>query len=157
MGELLGGALVWFYFAGGGQQRADTAAAHIAETTARYTQSETPLSDVMADIRASLPSWNVDAIKDELARTGKVARRKANVLGDVVSDTAITTRVKAKLVRDSELSGWSISVHTTDGVVSLSGKVVSAEQVIRAMQLAMATEGVVEVVSSLQIVNDDRR
>jgi osmotically-inducible protein OsmY len=42
-------------------------------------------------------------------------------------------------------------VSTTDGVVTLSGKVDSAQLVSRAMLLALETGGVRQVISTLQI------
>jgi hypothetical protein len=151
VGELLGAGIVWFYFAGGGRQRADVAAQHIAQTAHRYQASDTPITDVMTDITGALPSWDTEAIQEELARTGQVIRRKTDVLAHVMNDATITARIKASLARDPDLSAWNISVNTTDRVVTLSGVVASPEQNIKAMQLAMATEGVVDVVSSLKI------
>lgn len=151
VGELIGAGIMWFYFAGGGRQQADVAAQHIAVTTHRYRASDTPVTDVMTDIAGALPSWDTEAIQEELARTGQVVRRKADVLAHVMNDATITTRIKAGLARDPELSAWNISVNTTDHVVTLSGVVASPGQNIKAMQLAMATEGVVDVVSSLKV------
>jgi hypothetical protein len=148
---MIGAGLMWYFYAGGGRQRADVTAQHIADSAAHYRSSDDPMGDVLADIRGALPSWDLDAIKAELASTGRVVRRKAEVLKHSLSDATITARVKARLARDPDLSAWNISVNTTDGVVTLSGKVSSAEQIVKAMQLTMATEGVVEAISSLQI------
>lgn len=93
--------------------------------------------------------------KDELARTGRVVRQKAHEAGraiaDATADARITTAIKAKLVGSRDLSALSISVNTTDGVVTLSGAVPSLDAVSQAMLLAMETDGVREVVSTLQI------
>ena len=50
-----------------------------------------------------------------------------------------------------ELSALSISVNTTEGIVTLSGTVSSAEDISKAMLLAMETDGVREVISTLQV------
>ena len=99
--------------------------------------------------------FSTDKIKDELARTGQVVRRKAetvgNAIADATADARITTTIKAKLVADPDLSALSISVSTTAGRVTLSGSVSSPEKIAKAMQLAMGVDGVQEVVSTLQV------
>jgi len=55
------------------------------------------------------------------------------------------------MLADRELSALSISVNTTEGVVTLSGTVSSSENVSKAMLLAMETDGVREVISTLQV------
>ena len=94
-------------------------------------------------------------IKEELERTGQVVRKKAEAVGaaiaDATADTRITTIIKAKLVKDPDLSAIEISVSTTAGVVTLSGSVASPEYVSRAMKLALETDGVSEVISTLQV------
>ena len=93
--------------------------------------------------------------KDELARTGKIVRRKAReagqALADATADARITGSIKAKLLGDRELSVLSISVNTTEGVVTLSGTVPTPEAISKAMLLAMETDGVQEVISTLQV------
>lgn len=94
-------------------------------------------------------------IKEELARSGHVVRQKAEAAGqalsDATSDTRITTAIKAKLVTSRDLPSLSISVNTTAGVVTLSGFVPSADDIGKAMVLAMETEGVRQVISTLQV------
>ena len=64
-------------------------------------------------------------IKDEMSHLGAVIRRKTTAAGhaiaDAASDTKITTTIKGKLVADPNLSALSISVSTTDGLVTMSG------------------------------------
>ena len=94
-------------------------------------------------------------IKDELARTGEVIRRKAHEteksIADATADARTTASIKAKLLQDHDLSAFSISVNTTAGVVTLSGTVPSTEAISKAMLLAMDTDGVREVISTLQV------
>jgi hypothetical protein len=98
---------------------------------------------------------STDKIKDELARTGEVIRRKAENAGSDIADAAkdakITTVIKAKLVASPDLSALSISVSTTEGRVTLSGTVSSPEKIGEAIKLAMGVDGVQEVVSTLQV------
>ncbi|MBM3835625.1 MAG: BON domain-containing protein [Verrucomicrobia bacterium] len=100
-------------------------------------------------------SLRTDDIKEELTRSGKVVRQKAKELGAAVAgataDGRITAAIKAKLVADPDLSALSVSVDTTNGIVTLSGTVSSYENIGKAMTLALETEGVREVVSTLQV------
>ena len=85
-------------------------------------------------------------IKEELERTGKVVRKKAEgvgtVIADATADARITGTIKAKLVKNPNLSALRISVNTTDGVVTLSGSVSSPDEISQALKLALDTEGV---------------
>lgn len=94
-------------------------------------------------------------IQKELAEKGRVVRRKARDIGEAATSAALdaraTAEIKAKLAADPNLSAFSISVSTTAGRVTLSGTVSSYELIGRAMTLALKTDGVREVVSTLQV------
>lgn len=60
-------------------------------------------------------------------------------------DTWITTKVKAQLLADSDVSGLDISVETVNGVVKLSGDVETQAEADRAVAVAESTEGVTNV------------
>jgi len=62
-----------------------------------------------------------------------------------------TLAIKTKLVAEPGLSALAINVDTTDGLVTLSGKVDSYEQIAKAVKLALDTEGVHKVISTLQV------
>lgn len=98
---------------------------------------------------------DTDKIKEELSRTGKVIRKKAEqarvAIADATVDARITGEIKSKFAVESDLSVLKISVNTTDGVVTLSGTVESHEAIQRAMEIALAVEGVSQVVSTLQV------
>ncbi len=108
-------------------------------------------------VQAKLEALNLrsEDIKADLAHTGTVIRRKARDLGaavaDSTADSRITATIKAKFVASRDLSVMNISVNTTGGHVTLSGKVSSPEQIGKAILLAMETDGVHDVVSTLQI------
>ncbi|MEW6117505.1 MAG: BON domain-containing protein [Nitrospirota bacterium] len=76
--------------------------------------------------------------------TGKTA-------GQIASDTAITSKINAKIVQDPELAYLKIDVDTFEGNVTLSGQVPSAEARDRLVALAKATEGVKSVKQNLVI------
>jgi hyperosmotically inducible periplasmic protein len=65
-----------------------------------------------------------------------------------MGDTWITTKVKAELLANQDVSGLDISVETVNGVVSLSGDVETQAEADRAVALAQGIEGVTRVDSS---------
>ena len=76
----------------------------------------------------------------------------AKAVSATSTDVAITTRVKATLATDSELSALAINVDTTNAVVSLYGPAPNAEAMNRATTLARAVTGVVDVTNNLTLV-----
>jgi hyperosmotically inducible periplasmic protein len=73
---------------------------------------------------------------------GCAATPEQRSTGEVIDDTAITTKVKTGLFGDPMLSGFAISVETSRGVVSLTGIVNSAAERGRAIQIAQDVGGV---------------
>ncbi|HXE40230.1 MAG TPA: BON domain-containing protein [Azonexus sp.] len=73
-----------------------------------------------------------------------------------VKDSAITTKVKAKLAAEKIASLARISVDTdSNGMVVLSGKVRSQAEADKAVSITQGTEGVKSVSSKLQVKKDD--
>ena len=73
-----------------------------------------------------------------------------------VKDSAITTKVKAKLAADHLTSIGRIKVDTDkDGVVWLSGSARTPEAVEKAVSIARETEGVKSVKSNIVVKMDD--
>lgn len=71
-------------------------------------------------------------------------------IGAAVSDTATTARVKARLIGDPSLKDSDISVTTTNGVVTLTGKASSGEAKSFAEAAASAVDGVRSVDNNLK-------
>jgi hypothetical protein len=121
------------------------------------TELITEVGKAREAIRESLRDHFLDAatIQTELEGTGKVVRQLARKVGTVMAEsgaaTRITATITAKFITDAELSALSISVNTTDGLVTLSGAVPSYDSIGKAMLLALETEGVHEVISTLQV------
>ena len=69
--------------------------------------------------------------------------------GTAMDDTAITTKVKAAMAKDSDVSATSVSVETVKGEVRLSGFVQSSAEKQRAEAIALQTEGVRSVQNGL--------
>jgi osmotically-inducible protein OsmY len=73
----------------------------------------------------------------------------ADQTGEVVTDAAITSAVKTKLLGDPDVKGLNIDVDTKNGVVTLSGKVNTAAERAEALRLARTTKGVKRVTDKL--------
>ena len=69
--------------------------------------------------------------------------------GQAMDDTAITTKVKAAMAKDKDVSATSVSVDTVKGEVRLSGFVASSAEKQRAEAIALQTEGVRSVQNGL--------
>ena len=136
---------VWFY----GEQRVR------ARETASQQEGVTAQAKEAVQNAANSLSTNAENLKDELAQKGKVVRQKVQDVGDAIadatSDTRTTATIKGKYLGSPDLSVMSISVNTTGGKVTLSGTVTSAEDLGRAIKLAEDTEGVNEVISTIQV------
>ena len=146
-GMVLGAAAVWFYHTGRGKSAVHAAGEEIVSAT-KSTRDAVQEKIRVLDLRP-------EQVRDDLARTGRVVRRKARETGqaiaDATADARMTAAIKGKLVANRDLSALSISVNTTGGVVTLSGTVPAPEDISKAMLLAMDTDGVTEVISTLQV------
>ena len=74
----------------------------------------------------------------------------SNSMGTAISDTAITTKVKAKLMGEDTLKKSKISVTTTNGVVTLNGSASSVEAMSTAEYAAKTVDGVKSVDNNLK-------
>ena len=110
---------------------------------------------VASSIKDKFNEITVDEIKEEMARSSTVVREKARAAGQSIAGVAanarVTAAIKTRLVAEPGLSAFSINVDTTDGFVTLSGKVESHDQIAKALKLALETDGVHKVVSTLQV------
>ncbi len=71
--------------------------------------------------------------------------------GEVVDDSTITTKAKTQLLADDDLSGFSISVKTFEGEVTLTGAVENHYQKARAEEIVQSVYGVRSVNNHLRI------
>jgi hyperosmotically inducible protein len=70
---------------------------------------------------------------------------------EAVSDATITTKVKAGLAKEKNVSATHIKVDTDNGVVKLSGTARSQQESDRAAQIARDTKGVSSVENDIQV------
>ncbi len=147
VGLALGGAAVWYYGSNRSKSQMESAANRV-ENAARSAGGAIEEKLKALDLRPQ-------DVKDELARTGQVVRRKAREAGQAISDATadarITAAIKGKLITSPDLSVLSISVNTTGGIVTLSGTVPTTDAISKVMLLTMEVDGVKEVISTLQV------
>jgi osmotically-inducible protein OsmY len=86
-----------------------------------------------------------------LVAIGCASTNTESSTGEMIDDTVITTKVKAAIFQDEELSSSEISVETFKGVVQLSGFVSDRSDVPRAAVVARGVAGVVSVKNSLVV------
>ncbi|WP_454731966.1 MULTISPECIES: BON domain-containing protein [Cupriavidus] len=72
-------------------------------------------------------------------------------MSEGVSDTTITTKIKASLLEQKNLRSTSVHVRTREGVVRLTGSVPSTMQKQTAADVANATNGVKSVENHLVV------
>jgi len=104
----------------------------------------------MAGMLAS-NTYGVEAVDNKLAvdETEKAvmadAKEETASLGQRISDSWITTKVKSSLMYSNIVHSSDISVTTRDGVVSLNGKVASGAEHALAVELTKNVQGVTRV------------
>lgn len=151
MGAIIGAGALWYFTA----QKAEKLAAVQAEKARESVQSAGEQAKQALAEKLKALELRAEDIQKELADKGRVVRIKARAIGEVAADATLDARatatIKAKMAADPDLSALSISVATTAGRVTLSGTVASPELIGKAMMLALETDGVREVVSTLQV------
>jgi osmotically-inducible protein OsmY len=124
----------------------------VRETRSAVTGTADRVRSVVND---KISEINTEDIKRELERGGTVVREKMTKAGEAISDATADARttatIKGKFLKEPGLSSLGISVTTTDGLVTLSGTAGSHEEVAKAMRIALNTDGVRKVVSTLQV------
>jgi len=71
---------------------------------------------------------------------------------DLFSDSAITTRIKKRLVDDPVVPGLNVKITTRNQIVIVEGEVDSEDIARRTMDIVRATEGVKDAENHLRIV-----
>lgn len=69
-----------------------------------------------------------------------------------VTDTTITTKVKAKFLEDKTVSATDIHVKTVNGVVRLTGSAKSKDESSKAAEIARSVDGVKSVQNSIKVM-----
>lgn len=145
LGVVAGAGGFWYYQ----QNRTSPALEHAKDSVVSGAgKVKEAIQDKISDLSA-------EELKRELERTGMVVREKASQAGAAIADATAnartTTAIKTKLFSDLGKAALSINVDTTDGLVTLSGTATTHEEIAKAVKIAMETEGVRKVVSTLQV------
>jgi osmotically-inducible protein OsmY len=131
----------------------------VAHTVAQKTENAMDRAGENTREAASTAAQKTD---NALDRAGDNTRQAASTAADktkdatattrvAAADTAITTKVKASLVKEPDLGSLGIHVETEKGVVMLSGFVNSKAEADKAVKVAKGVEGVSSVKSAIQV------
>jgi osmotically-inducible protein OsmY len=122
------------------RQAASTTAERSKDVGSTVAQKTDNAMDTAGDKTRQAASTAADKSKDVGAKTRVAA-----------ADTAITTKVKAGLVKEPDLESLGIHVETEKGVVMLSGFVNSKAEADKAVKVAKGVEGVTSVKSAIKV------
>src|SRR6476620_684685 len=89
--------------------------------------------------------------KKAAEKTASKTEQAVDKTGEAITDTWITTKLKADFVNEKTLEHSDINVDTNNHVVTLKGTVASSAGKARAEQIAKTTKGVTKVVNTLTI------
>jgi osmotically-inducible protein OsmY len=86
-----------------------------------------------------------------VAQVSGAPTRTQEEAGEYVSDTVITTKVKAAILAEPDLKSAEINVETFKGVVQLSGFVSSDAHAQKAIEVTRKVKGVKSVKNDMRI------
>ena len=89
--------------------------------------------------------------KEGAKKVGEKTKEGLSKTGEVITDTWITTKIKADMINEDLLKDSDVEVHTNNHVVTLSGTVLSPAGRARAVAIAKGTDGVTRVVDKITI------
>jgi osmotically-inducible protein OsmY len=109
---------------------------------------------------ARMAEWHLNAsdLQADLDNNKEIIRTKENTSGAATGSSdksVIESMVKGRLEADSDIAALKLHVSADrEGEVTLKGKAHSAEEVGRAIALALDTEGVTKVTSKIKLDKD---
>lgn len=104
-------------------------------------------SILFAALLAAMPALTL------AAESGTQSPQKTEA-GQYVADSAITAKVKTAFIAERNLKSLDINVETQNGIVQLSGYVISSAQIEQAEDVAKRVKGVKEVKNDLRQKTD---
>ncbi len=120
----------------------------VAHTVAQKTENAVDRSGDKTRDTAAVTAQKTDNAVDNAGDKTRDAASKTKL---AASDTAITTKVKAGLVKEPNLESLGIHVETEKGVVMLSGFVNSKTEADKAVKVAKGVDGVTSVKSAIKV------
>jgi osmotically-inducible protein OsmY len=130
---------------------ASTAGAKTREVASTVAQKTERAVDTAGDKSRQAASTTAQKTDNAMDNAGDKTREAGANTKVAASDTAITTKVKAGLVKEPNLESLGIHVETEKGVVMLSGFVNSKAEADKAVKVAKGVEGVTSVKSAIKV------
>jgi hyperosmotically inducible periplasmic protein len=118
------------------------------------------MSNAAHNVSAKLTEWRLSAqdIQADLAADRDIVRTKEASAGaptGTMDRSTLKTAVEGRIKADSELANLKLDVNAErGGAIQLEGKALTAEQVGRAIAVALDTEGVTKVTSKIDLDKD---
>ena len=94
---------------------------------------------------------NVDSARKQSGELAEKGREAETKIEGVLTEGALTMKIKSKMALDDNVKARTISVGTAGSVVTLTGTVGSNAERDRAGRLARETDGVTKVVDKLEV------
>ena len=94
--------------------------------------------------------WSIGGVKEVI---NELNVGKEGSFSQSVSDTTISTKLRARLTGDKNVSGINYSIETVDGVVYLMGTALDRAELDRVIAHARDIKGVRNVVSYVEVKN----
>lgn len=103
--------------------------------------------------RAITLARETEGVKRVTFKASKIwhSPKEKSTAGNLISDSAITTSIKAKYAADDTIKVFDIHVKTVNGRVTLTGTVPSFTALDHAISIAQNVDGVREVASHLHV------
>lgn len=122
---------------------------YMPNTASLFSSSSTPAkAEPGVEAERTPPARpNLPSASDVKTRAVEAAQR----MDETLADTALTTKIKAKIALDDTVKTSDVSVHTNDGVVTMKGTATSADAKTRLLALAKETQGVKSVVDQITV------
>jgi osmotically-inducible protein OsmY len=133
------------------KEAAHTAAEKTKELAHTVAQKTERAVDTAGDKSRQAASTTAQKTDNAMDNAGDKTREAGANTKVAASDTAITTKVKAGLVKEPNLESLGIHVETEKGVVMLSGFVNSKAEADKAVKVAKGVEGVTSVKSAIKV------
>lgn len=138
--------LMWSRHADGLATSVDTQSGQVTlQGTATSEEAKALAERLAMNTRGVVSVDNQLKVADTEPSAVDTAKDTAEDAGEFITDSWITTKVKSSFLWSSNVPGSDISVTTTDGVVTLSGKVHSETERDQAIELAQSLRGVKSV------------
>ncbi len=125
-------------------------------TSSTGAVASTTTSSSSKDTSAHITEWRLSPadIQADLDKSTTIVRTREIAAGaptGSMDDSVLITMVKNKLQADSDLANLNLDVQAHNGEVTLKGTAQSANQVGRAIALALDTDGVTKVSSDIKV------